>query len=121
MALDSQSQSVVTTLVVGIVVGILLMGIMFLFRNNPIYSPKKHKKLIGTYLPFIIALFCCHSVYKLMSRLDGDVARNWVHLSDELTLDLVGMDAFVLLRFTRLMCTLTLITSVFALIILVGF
>ena len=56
-----------------------------------------------------------------MSRLDGDVARNWVHLSDELTLDLVGMDAFVLLRFTRLMCTLTLITSVFALIILVGF
>ena len=51
MALDSQSQSVVTTLVVGIVVGILLMGIMFLFRNNPIYSPKKHKKLIGTILP----------------------------------------------------------------------
>lgn len=94
--MDPRTESLVTTLTVGIIVGTLLMGILWIFRTNPIYCPRLHRKAI-----------------------DGDI-KNWMSLSDEETLKRVGLDAFILLRFIRLFIAIGLFTTFFGLVILVS-
>ena len=94
--MDPRTESLVTTLTVNVIVGALLIAILWLFRSNPIYCPRLHRKAISR-----------------------DII-HWMSLSDEETLKLVGLDAFILLRFLRLFIIVGLMTSFFGLVILVS-
>ena len=94
--MDPRTESLVTTLTVGMIVGALLMGILWIFRKNPIYCPRLHRKAI-----------------------ESDI-KNWMSLSDEETLKRIGLDAYILLRFIRLFIAIGLFTSFFGLVILVS-
>lgn len=91
--MDSASESVVVTISVGSVVGALLLGIFVIFRNAPIYCPRLHKRLVS--------------------------AKQWLSLPDDEVIGIVGLDAYILLRFLKFFALIMSVAATIGLIVLV--